>query len=259
MAQIVHIEKAEGYAVVTIANPPMNVISSQVFKELDNAFGELGEDASVNAVILTGQGENVFAAGADIKEFPYLIGQPALKAKFMETHEILNRLERFEKPVIALLNGLTFGGGCELALCCDIRIAEDHAQIGLPEITLGLFPGGGGTQRLPRLVGEAKAKELMFTGQAVSAGEAEKIGLVNKVVTKGRGMEAARKMAARIGGFSLPALSRIKKAVGEGMELTVGQGVELEAALFEEVFQTADVREGVQAFIEKRTPQFQNK
>lgn len=259
MGQIVHIEKAEGYAVVTIANPPMNVISNQVFKELDNAFGELGEGTGVNAVILTGQGENVFAAGADIKEFPHLIGQPALQAKFMETHEILNRLERFEKPVIALLNGLTFGGGCELALCCDIRIAEDHAQIGLPEITLGLFPGGGGTQRLPRLIGEAKAKELMFTGQAVSAAEAEKIGLVNKVVPKGQGMEAARKMAARIGGFSLPALSRIKKAVGEGMELPIGQAVELEAALFEEVFQTADVREGVQAFIEKRTPQFQNK
>lgn len=259
MAQLVHIEKAQGYAVVTIANPPMNVISSQVFKELDEAFGELGEDAGVNAVILTGQGENVFAAGADIKEFPNLIGQPALKGKFMETHEILNRIERFEKPVIAMLNGLTFGGGCEVALCCDIRIAEDHAQIGLPEITLGLFPGGGGTQRLPRLVGEAKAKELMFTGQAVSAAEAEKIGLVNKVVPKGQGMEAARKMAQRIGGFSLPALSRIKKAVGEGMELTVGQGVELEAGLFEEVFQTADVREGVQAFIDKRTPQFQNK
>ena len=259
MAQIVHIEKTEGYAVVTIANPPMNVISNQVFKELDNAFGELGEDSGVNAVILTGQGENVFAAGADIKEFPHLIGQPALKAKFMETHEILNRIERFEKPVIAMLNGLTFGGGCEVALCSDIRIAEEHAQIGLPEITLGLFPGGGGTQRLPRLVGESKAKELMFTGRAVSAGEAEKIGLVNKVVPKGQGMEAARKMAARIGGFSLPALSRIKKAVGEGMELTVGQGVELEAALFEEVFQTADVREGVQAFIEKRTPQFQNR
>lgn len=259
MRQLVHIEKAERYAIVTIANPPMNVISSQVFKELDGAFAELREDAAVNVVILTGQGENVFAAGADIKEFPGLIGQSELKAQFMETHDILIRMERFEKPVIAMLNGLTFGGGCELALCCDIRIAEDHAQIGLPEITLGLFPGGGGTQRLPRLVGEAKAKELMFTGQAISAAEAEKIGLINKVSPKGSGMEAAKKMAARIGSFSLPALSRIKQAVGEGMEMTIGQGVELEAALFEEVFQTADVREGVQAFVEKRTPQFRNR
>ncbi len=259
MRQLVHIEKRERFAIITIANPPMNVISSQVFKELDEVFSELKEDAEVNAVILTGQGENVFAAGADIKEFPSLIGQLGLKAKFMETHDILTRIERFDKPVIAMLNGLTFGGGCELALCCDIRIAEDHAQIGLPEITLGLFPGGGGTQRLPRLIGEAKAKELMFTGQAISATEAEKIGLVNKVAPKGSGMEAAKKMAARIGSFSLPALSRIKQAVGEGMEGTVGQGVQLEAALFEEVFQTADVREGVQAFVEKRTPQFRNR
>ncbi len=259
MGQLVHIEKKDRFAVITIANPPMNVISSQVFKELDEVFSKLKEDAEVNVVILTGQGENVFAAGADIKEFPHLIGQSGLKAKFMETHDILTRIERFEKPVIAMLNGLTFGGGCELTLCCDIRIAEDHAQIGLPEITLGLFPGGGGTQRLPRLIGEAKAKELMFTGQAISATEAERIGLVNKVVPKGSGMEAAEKMAARIGSFSLPALSRIKQAVGAGMEGTVGQGVELEAELFEEVFQTADVREGVQAFVEKRTPQFRNK
>lgn len=259
MTQVVHTETQDGYAVVTINNPPMNVISSQVFKELDQAFGELKEDSAVNAVIVTGQGDKVFAAGADIKEFPQLIGQPGLKANFLETHAILNRIDNFEKPVIAMLNGLTFGGGCEVALCCDIRIAEEHAQIGLPEITLGLFPGGGGTQRLPRLVGEAKAKELMFTGEAVTAAEAEKIGLVNRVVASGEGMEAARKMAKRIGRFSLPALSRIKRAVDEGLELTIEQGTELEAGLFEEVFQTEDVQEGVKAFIEKRKPAFQNK
>ncbi|MGO1060290.1 enoyl-CoA hydratase/isomerase family protein [Planococcus sp. FY231025] len=259
MTQVVHTETQDGYAVVTINNPPMNVISSQVFKELDQAFGELKEDSAVNAVIVTGQGDKVFAAGADIKEFPQLIGQPGLKANFLETHAILNRIDNFEKPVIAMLNGLTFGGGCEVALCCDIRIAEEHAQIGLPEITLGLFPGGGGTQRLPRLVGEAKAKELMFTGEAVTAAEAEKIGLVNKVAASGEGMEAARKMAKRIGRFSLPALSRIKRAVDEGLELTIEQGTELEAGLFEEVFQTEDVQEGVKAFIEKRKPAFQNK
>lgn len=259
MTQVVHTETQDGYAVVTINNPPMNVISSQVFKELDQAFGELKEDSAVNAVIVTGQGDKVFAAGADIKEFPQLIGQPGLKANFLETHAILNRIDNFEKPVIAMLNGLTFGGGCEVALCCDIRIAEEHAQIGLPEITLGLFPGGGGTQRLPRLVGEAKAKELMFTGEAVTAAEAEKIGLVNRVAASGEGMEAARKMAKRIGRFSLPALSRIKRAVDEGLEMTIEQGTELEAGLFEEVFQTEDVQEGVKAFIEKRKPAFQNK
>lgn len=259
MTQVVHTETQDGYAIVTINNPPMNVISSQVFKELDQTFNELKKDESVNAVIVTGQGDKVFAAGADIKEFPQLIGQKNLKANFLETHAILNRIDNFEKPVIAMLNGMTFGGGCEVALCCDIRIAEEHAQVGLPEITLGLFPGGGGTQRLPRLVGEAKAKELMFTGEAVSAAEAERIGLVNKVTATGEGMESARKMAKRIGRFSLPALSRIKRAVDEGMEMNIEKGTELEAGLFEEVFQTEDVQEGVKAFIEKRKPVFQNK
>lgn len=259
MTTVLNVERTDGYAVVTINNPPMNVISNQVFKELDEVFGELGTDPEVNAVIVTGQGDKVFAAGADIKEFPQLIGQGGLKEKFLETHAILNRIDRFEKPVIAMLNGLTFGGGCEVTLCCDIRIAEEHAQIGLPEITLGLFPGGGGTQRLPRLVGEAKAKELMFTGEAITAAEAERIGLVNKVTSSGEGMEAARKMAKRIARFSLPALSRIKKAVDEGLELPLERGTELEAGLFEEVFQTEDVQEGVKAFIEKRRPAFQNK
>lgn len=259
MTQVVHTETQDGYAIVTINNPPMNVISSQVFKELDQAFNELKKDESVNAVIVTGEGDKVFAAGADIKEFPQLIGQKDLKANFLETHAILNRIDNFEKPVIAMLNGMTFGGGCEVALCCDIRIAEEHAQIGLPEITLGLFPGGGGTQRLPRLIGEAKAKELMFTGEAVSAAEAERIGLVNRVAATGEGMESARKMAKRIGRFSLPALSRIKRAVDEGLEMSIEQGTEFEAGLFEEVFQTADVQEGVQAFMEKRKPVFQNR
>jgi len=158
-----------------------------------------------------------------------------------------------------VLNGLTFGGGCELALACDIRIAEEHAQIGLPEIKLGLFPGGGGTQRLPRLVGEAKAKELMFTGDPISAQEAEKIRLVNRVVPSGEGLNSAKELAKRISRHSLQALSRIKKSVDEGMNHSLTEGIELEAALFAEVFQTEDIKEGVQAFIEKRKPVFQHR
>ena len=259
MTPVLQVEKTDGYAVITINNPPMNVISNQVFKELDEVFLNLKEDADVNAVILTGQGEKVFAAGADIKEFPLLIGQSGIQETFLETHAILHRIDQFEKPVIAMLNGLTLGGGCELVLCCDIRIAEEHVQIGLPEITLGLFPGGGGTQRLPRLIGEARAKEMMFTGEPVTAEKAEKIGLVNRVTASGEGMETARKMAKRMGRFSLPALSFIKQAVDRGLELPLGEGTDLEAVLFEEVFQTADAKEGVKAFIEKRKPAFQNK
>ncbi|AQQ51970.1 enoyl-CoA hydratase [Planococcus lenghuensis] len=259
MADHVHSEKRNGYAVITLSNPPMNVLSQRVFKELDETFSKLGQDPEVTAVVLTAAGDRAFVAGADIKEFPELIGKSGLKQGLMETHAILNKIDAFEKPVIAALNGLTLGGGTELALCCDIRIADAAVQIGLPEITLGLFPGGGGTQRLPRLVGEAKAKELMFTGIPVDAAEAASIGLVNFVVPTGDVLKAAEKMAARISGFSLPALSRIKQAVDEGLALSLGEGIEREAALFEEVFQTEDIQEGVRAFIEKRKPAFRNK
>jgi enoyl-CoA hydratase len=159
MTTALNVEKMDGYAVVTIHNPPMNVISNGVFNELDGVFEELGTDPEVGAVIVTGHGDKVFAAGADIKEFPQLIGQDGLKEKFLKTHGILNRIDAFEKPVIAMLNGLTLGGGCEVALCCDIRIAEEHARIGLPEITLGLFPGGGGTHRLGQQSGGQRRRD----------------------------------------------------------------------------------------------------
>src|SRR5699024_8158102 len=152
------------------------------------------------------------------------------------------------KPTIALLNGFTLGGGLELALTCDIRIAEDHAKIGLPEVNLGLLPGGGGTQRLPRLVGSAKAKEMMFTGDPVKAAEARDLGIVNQVVGKGEGKEAAEKLAQKLAGQSLQAVGRIKRLVNEGMEKPLQDGLKQEEALFEEVFATEDAKEGVQAF-----------
>jgi enoyl-CoA hydratase len=180
-------------------------------------------------------------------------------ASVMGSHEILNQIDQFNKPTIAVLNGMTFGGGCELALTCDIRIAEEHALVGLPEIKLGLFPGGGGTQRLPRLIGEARAKQLMYTGEPITAEKAERIGLINEVVPTGEGLNYGLKIAAKISKHSLQALSRIKKAVDDGMELSLEEGIEREAHLFTEVFRTEDIREGVQAFIEKRKPVFTHK
>jgi enoyl-CoA hydratase len=259
MGKLVNLEKREGIAIITINNPPLNVMCKQVVMELGETFSYLADDPETVVVILTGAGQKAFMAGADIKEFPQLIGQRGMKVSVMETHDVLNQIDFLPKPTIAVLNGITFGGGCELALTCDLRIAEEHAQLGLPEIKLGLFPGGGGTQRLPRLIGEAKAKELMFTGDPIAAQEAERIGLVNKVVPSGQGMEAALQLAGRIGGYSLEALSRIKRAVDEGMEATFPAAIEREAELFEEVFQTEDVREGVQAFIEKRKPIFSHR
>lgn len=185
MAQFIQIEKENHLAVISINNPPLNVLSKKVFQELDEAFSELEDDQEVVAILITGAGNQAFVAGADIKEFPELMGKANTIESIMEGHKVLNAIDKFPKPTIAVLNGLTFGGGCELALACDIRIAEEHIQIGLPEVKLGLFPGGGGTQRLPRLVGAAKAKELMFTGDPITADVAERIGLVNQVVPIG--------------------------------------------------------------------------
>ncbi|WP_409305199.1 enoyl-CoA hydratase/isomerase family protein [Peribacillus sp. SCS-155] len=257
--QFVKVEKENQYAILTIDNPPLNVLSQQIFSELYEVFSELEQDDEVVAVLLTGAGEKAFAAGADIKEFPQMMGSSNLKETIMNGHRTLNFIDDFRKPTIAVLNGMTFGGGCELALSCDIRIAEEHSQLGLPEVALGLFPGGGGTQRLPRLVGPAKAKELMFTGKPITAQEAEKIGLVNTVVEKGNGLSEAKKLAGTITGYSLQALSRIKKAVNEGLQSSLDEGIDLEATLFAEVFRTEDIKEGVQAFIEKRKPSFKHK
>lgn len=252
-------EVNEGIAVVTINNPPLNVLSKEVINNLYDTFSELETNDDVVAVILTGAGNKAFIAGADIKEFPEWMGQENFKDIVMDTHQTFNYIDDFPKPTIAVLNGLTFGGGCELALTCDMRIAEDHAQLGFPEIKLGLFPGGGGTQRLPRLIGDAKAKEMMFTGEPINALDAERYGLVNHVVPVEQGMSYAQSLASRIADKSLQALSRIKQAVNKGTQLPMEQAVELEADLFNEVFQTDDIKEGVNAFIEKRKPQFTHK
>ncbi|MFC0558021.1 enoyl-CoA hydratase [Halalkalibacter alkalisediminis] len=256
---LVEVKKENGIATITINNPPLNVMNQKVVFALRETFQVLEEDQETLVIILTGSGETAFMAGADIKEFPQLMDHPNMKAQVMETHSVLNQIDFFPKPTIAVLNGLTFGGGCELALTCDMRIAESHTLIGLPEIKLGLFPGGGGTQRLPRLIGEAKAKELMFTGEPIPAEKAEKIGLINYVVPTGGGLEKAMELAGKIRHHSLPALSFIKRAVDEGTDMSFPAAIEHEATLFTEVFQTEDIREGVQAFIEKRKPVFRHR
>ncbi|MFB7640850.1 enoyl-CoA hydratase/isomerase family protein [Peribacillus butanolivorans] len=256
MRNLVRVEKENKLAIVTIDNPPLNVISKNVFKGLLEVFTELEEDNETVAVLITGAGDIAFAAGADIKEFPQMMGNPNMKETVRESHAILNKIDYFPKPTIAVLNGMTLGGGCELALACDLRVAEAQVQIGLPEVKLGLFPGAGGTQRLSRLVGNAKAKEIIFTGDSLNAKEAEKIGLVNKVVEQGCGLTEAKNLASRMTRHSLQALSRIKKAINEGSESTLEQGLEIETNLFEEIFQTEDVKEGVSAFLDKRKPAF---
>ncbi|RXZ01429.1 enoyl-CoA hydratase [Fictibacillus sp. S7] len=253
--------KEAGIAILMIDNPPLNVLDRHVVSELSAWAEELENDKSIVAVIITGKGDKAFMAGADIKEFPEWMGkgEELPKQKSRELQRAFHQIYELNKPTIAALNGVALGGGCELALACDLRIAEEHVLIGLPEIKLGLFPGAGGTQRLPRLIGETKAKGLMYTGQPITAQEAEKIGLLNYVVEKGKSVEKAKEIAMKLTELSLPVLSYIKKSVHEGCNGSLEEGLHVEAKYFGEVFQTHDVVEGVQAFIQKRKPDFKHK
>lgn len=256
--EMVRLTKEDGIALLTIDNPPLNVISERVGREIRDCVTEVEQDDEVVVLIVTGAGR-AFVAGADIKEFPSKMARGEAKKMALEHFHTYNRLDFLPKPTIAALNGLTLGGGLELAMACDIRVAGESAALGLPEIKLGLFPGAGGTQRLPRLIGEGRAKELMFMGDPITAQEAWRIGLVNKVVPDDRVLESAFSMAKVLATRTLTALSRIKKAVDKGLEMNLTSGVLYEAELLDEVFQTEDIAEGCRAFFEKREPRFKHR
>jgi enoyl-CoA hydratase/carnithine racemase len=245
-------------AKIVIDNPPVNVLSAAVIEQLNEVVEDIERHPDVKAVILTGGGERAFVAGGDIKGFPAWIGRGVeeAKQKALWLQEPLNKLEQLPHPTIAAINGLALGGGCELALSCDIRIAEEQIIIGLPEVKLGLFPGAGGTQRLPRLIGKARAKEMIFTGESISAVEAERIGLVNHVVPQGKALEKALEMAEKICNYSSQPITFAKQSIDVGYEQTLQEGLVTEADYFGQVFQTKDVKEGVEAFIQKRKPNF---
>ncbi|WP_413364308.1 enoyl-CoA hydratase [Lysinibacillus sp. 3P01SB] len=256
---LLHIE--EGIATITINNPPMNILDADVVNGLLQVTSELRKHGETKIVILTGQGTRAFMAGGDIKSFPDLIGNGEEVAyrgsKFLQ--EPLDAIMNLPHPTICVLNGLALGGGCELSLSCDFRIAEEHVEIGLPEVKLGLFPGAGGTQRLPRLIGVSKAKELIFTGDPVPADKALEIGLVNEVVKTGEGLQAAYTLARKMSRHSAKALQYVKLAIDEGLNVSLEEGLEIEARYFGKVFQTEDVKEGVSAFIEKRQAVFRDR
>ncbi|MEW6275073.1 MAG: enoyl-CoA hydratase-related protein [Bacillota bacterium] len=251
------LEKRDGIALLTLNRPEVNnALDRQTWFALDEAIKEVRADAEVRVLIITGAGERAFAAGADVR---WLKERPPLDLLERGPQAIMLDLEKLPKPVIAAVNGYALGGGCELAMACDIRIASEKARFGLPEINLGILPGGGGTQRLSRLVGKGKAKELIFTGDIIDAREAERIGLVNKVVPPEELMEATMAMAKKIMGKS-PVALRVVKAV-----IDVGTGTDFPAALAYEQFGqtilwgTEDRQEGMAAFLEKRPPQFKGK
>jgi enoyl-CoA hydratase len=242
-------------AVVTLNRPPVNALNSQLESEIEGTFEELATRNEAGAIILTGGGNKVFIAGADIKMMLQKTSRSAFEMS-TATQRLLSKIENFDKVVIAAVNGLALGGGCEVALACDIRVADETAIFGFPEVSLGLMPGAGGTQRLTRLVGFGKAMELIFTGDPIDADEAKEIGLVERVAPKGEAVAEAGKLATRILSRGPLAVVNAKKAVMEGMDMAFADGLKREAELFASLFKTRDVQEGIGAFLEKRKPNF---
>ncbi|MDY0268438.1 enoyl-CoA hydratase-related protein [Trichloromonas sp.] len=252
------VEVADGIALLTIDRPKaLNALNLETLHELRHFFTAVQEEATVKVVILTGAGEKAFVAGGDLAGMAPL-GPLAARESAHLAQEVLNRIEQGRKPVIAAVNGYALGGGCELAMACDIRIAAETARFGQPEINLGIIPGWGGTQRLPRLVGKGRAMELLLTGEMIDAIEAWRIGLVNRVVPAERLLEETRALATRIAGKGQVAVRLCKEAVVNGLELESLRAAAMEADLFALCFATADQKEGMRAFLEKRPACFRD-
>lgn len=250
------IEHRDRVAILTLNRPQaLNALNSTVLRDLTAALSDVQADPGVSAVVLTGS-EKAFAAGADIKEMQSLDFVDVYTGDFISGWD---EVAGFRKPLIAAVSGFALGGGCELAMMCDFIIASDTAKFGQPEITLGIIPGMGGSQRLTRAVGKAKAMDLCLTGRMMDAAEAERSGLVARVVPAERLLDEAVEAAAKIGSFSLPAVMMAKEAVNRAFEQTLAEGLRFERRQFHALFATEDQKEGMAAFVEKRKPAFRNR
>ncbi|MBP6942208.1 MAG: enoyl-CoA hydratase/isomerase family protein [Syntrophorhabdaceae bacterium] len=253
------IEREEPVGIIKLNRPPVNPLSVKLYHELYDAVCEFENDDAIGAIIITGNGDKAFAAGLDIKD---VMGKSAVETlDFLWTapRKTFDKLTGIGKPTIAALFGLALGGGCEVALCCDLRIAAEDTVIGLPEIGLGIMPGSGATQRLPRLIGVAKAKELIYTGDNINAAEAYRVGLVNKVVPKEKLMEEAKAMAKKLAAKPKAAFALIKRCIDNGLNMNLASGLTMEMDSFSIAFTSEDGREGINAFVEKRKPNYKGK
>lgn len=251
-----HLEKEGHIGIITVNRPEvLNALNSEVLKEVKRAFAYMEEDDEVRVVIITGAGEKAFVAGADIKEMQPLNAVEGRNFGRLG-QEVFRFIEMMEKPVIAAVNGFALGGGCELAMAADIRLASEKAKFGQPEVTLGIIPGFGGTQRLSRLIGEGRAMELILTGRMINAEEALRIGLVNAVYPADKLMEEAKKMAEIIAKNAPLAVRFAKAAVNKGLQTDIDTAMSIEADLFGLCFATDDQKKGMQAFINKEKVEF---
>jgi enoyl-CoA hydratase len=250
------LEIEAGIATLTINRPQaLNALTRELLEELGTAFSRLQDDPAVRVILLTGSGDKAFVAGADIAA---MAGFSPLEARELALlgQRTLAAIEACPLPVIAVVNGFALGGGCELAMACDIRLAAETARLGQPEINLGIIPGFAGSQRLPRLVGKGRALELLLSGEMIGAAEAWRIGLVNRVLPAAELMTEARRLATLLAGKGRTALRLCKAAVQDGLEMDLARGAAYEADLFGLCFTDSDQKEGMQAFLEKRAPRF---
>jgi enoyl-CoA hydratase len=256
-ADLVQCSIEDGVAVVTLNNPPLNLVTLALSRQLYALVQRLGDDASVRVMVLTGAGDRAFCAGSDIKEFPEMMAAGAVVPKKLKLeNEAFSLVDDFPKPTIAALNGLAYGGGLELAVCCDLLIAEAGDRVALPEIKLGVFPGSGGTIRVTRRIGEGRAKEMMFFGDPISVETALAWGLVNRVVAPGEALTAARAMARVLAERPNLALQLCKRATDMAFDMEEKVAVQATLELSDRAFASADCKEGVRAFFAKVAPRF---
>ncbi|HEV8306205.1 MAG TPA: enoyl-CoA hydratase-related protein [Methylomirabilota bacterium] len=253
------LEREAGFAVITLNRPPANAISAQLVVDLEAAIGTLEGDDGVRAVIITGAGERIFCGGADLTSAFSGGPGPDLEAFLQRGNALLRRIETFPKPVIAAIQGHATGGGCEIAMACHLRIMKETARIGQTESNLGIIPGYGGTQRLPRLIGRTKALEYLILGTQIPASEALALGLVNRLAKEGETLQEAKALARSLAGRAPVATRLIIQCVDRGLNGPIDEGIETELRAFLEVLGTEDAAEGIQAFFQKRAAEFKGR
>jgi enoyl-CoA hydratase len=241
-----------------LANPPLNLFTGELVLQLGDALRAIEVADDVRAVVVSGRGERAFSAGSHVGEFEDQAGE-AGRERHQLDQDVWRRLAELPMPTIAAVEGHCLGGGLELALCCDIRVASETARLGLPEVKLAVIPGSGGTQRLPRVVGATRAKELILTGRVLGAAEAERIGLVNRVVPAGEAVAAARELGSEIAGAGPVAVREAKRLIDTALDRAIGEGLVAEFEASERIFATEDMVEGARAFFDKRDPAYRGR
>ena len=254
--QFVRWTAENGVATLVVDRPPLNALSYQAKEEIAACLEEIAADPAVRCLVIHGAGGRAFSVGSDIKEFPEVTARRLGRQRAVHEHAVYNRLDFFPVPTVAAIEGHCLGGGLELALACDLRVAGETSRLGLPEVKLGVFPAGGGTERLPRLIGEARARELIYTGEPVDAREAWRIGLINRLAPASQALAAAQELGRSIAARSGVTLRAVKSVLDRGLHMDLLEAQQVAIDAIGELFQSESVREGVSAFLEKRAPRF---